>query len=136
MPASKWSDKYLTGHAAVDTQHKRLFDLIDELQKAILSKQYDAKMQEKILGEVAAYATMHFRTEEQMMQKQGYPNYQRHLAKHQDLSRQVTEIIANVKAGKAYLNQGMVQFLSKWITEHIDGEDMEMIRFVQGKKVA
>lgn len=90
----EWHEEYECGHKIIDSQHKNLFILGNELL-AQLSIQREAKnilpLVEKCLIEVAA----HFRTEEKVMESIGYPHVNEHKAIHEELLQQARSLIQN-----------------------------------------
>lgn len=70
-----FTDKYKTGIAMIDEQHKALFDIIsqanDLVQEKMLYDKYDQILE--ILNQLHDYAEEHFHDEEEYMKKIGYP---------------------------------------------------------------
>ena len=115
MPIAIWMPKYETGNPAVDRQHKRLFELGPTLRA------------------LAAYTLEHFATEEGYMRSTGYGNYARHKAVHDQLARQVKDLMAQYEEGSLALPGTLSKFLADWLTHHIKEEDMEMISWLRAK---
>ena len=66
-----WNESYVIGIKDIDSQHKRLFDLINEFYAAIK----DGKIAEgtgKIIEGLLDYTVFHFGFEERMMERQKY----------------------------------------------------------------
>ncbi len=61
-----WSDEYKIGLPVIDSQHKRLFKLIDELNEAIETGPEITDVEELLAG-LKQYATRHFQLEEKYM---------------------------------------------------------------------
>jgi hemerythrin-like metal-binding protein len=76
-------DSYSIDHGEVDEQHKRLFDLINEVARAIDSREL-ALCREVSAGFIAA-AQEHFASEEQFLERIGFPRLDRHHHYHQQL---------------------------------------------------
>jgi len=134
MPIAIWMPKYETGNAAVDRQHKRLFELVNELHHGIISGHAREAMG-PTLKQLASYTLEHFATEEGFMRSSHYANYPRHKARHDELAGQVKELIAQFDAG-AIVPGTLSKFLTDWLTHHIKEEDMDMISWVREKGVA
>jgi hemerythrin-like metal-binding protein len=87
-----------------------------------------------VLKGLANYTIDHFATEERLMTTSGYPNYSRHKAKHDTLTKQVKDLLKEFDAGRLTLPTTLSKFLADWLTHHIREEDMELIHWVQEHK--
>jgi hemerythrin len=135
MPIAVWMPTYLTGNSAVDRQHQRLFDLVNELHHGIIA----GKGRESLgpaLKALASYTLEHFATEEGFMRSTSYPGFPRHKAKHDQLAAQVKDLMAQYDGGALTLPGTLSKFLADWLTHHIKEEDMEMITWVREREGA
>jgi hemerythrin-like metal-binding protein len=82
---------------------------------------------------LAKYTVEHFRTEEALMEKLNYPEMAVHKAAHEELLTKVTDLIAGVESGKVTLPLTLGRFLADWISHHIRGNDLQMIRWVRAQ---
>ena len=110
MAIITWSAKYQTGHTNVDTQHQELFRMVNTLHDGITAGK-GRDVMEKTLDDLASYVVKHFKTEESLMVKQGYPDYARHKAIHDKLTKDAVDIITGYKSGKIILSQTLSKFL-------------------------
>jgi hemerythrin len=133
MPIAIWMPKYLTGNAAVDRQHQRLFELVNDLHHGIIAGQGRETMG-PTLKALAAYTLEHFATEEGFMRSARYEHYARHKAKHDQLAAQVKDLMAQYESGSLSLPGTLSRFLADWLTHHIKEEDMEMISWLREKE--
>jgi hemerythrin len=133
MPIAVWMPKYLTGNPAVDRQHQRLFELVNELHHGIISG-HGRETMGPTLKALAGYTLEHFATEEGFMRSAGYAHYARHKAKHDQLAAQVKDLMAQYDAGSLALPGTLSKFLADWLTHHIKEEDMEMISWLRQKE--
>jgi len=132
MPIAIWMPKYETGNPAVDRQHKRLFELVNDLHHGIIAG-HGRETLGPTLRALAAYTLEHFATEEGYMRSTGYGNYARHKAVHDQLARQVKDLMAQYEEGSLALPGTLSKFLADWLTHHIKEEDMEMISWLRAK---
>lgn len=130
MALVTWNDKFKTGNFEVDSQHQELFRMVNELHEAI-KEQRGKEVMGKTLDELANYVVKHFKTEEALMAKKGYPELAKHKSIHDILTNEAVEIIQGYKSGKHLLSVTLTQFLSNWIQTHIKDEDMKMINFIK-----
>lgn len=64
----EWNDSFSTGVAAIDNQHRQLFDLLNQLEAMKQRGDSAAKMME-IVRSLASYAQDHFSYEEGCMER-------------------------------------------------------------------
>lgn len=122
MALMQWSDDLSVSVSEIDSQHKKLVDLINILHAAMLAKQGKTVL-EKTLDELAACTVCHFRTEEKYMQEFGYPAYFSHKKEHDAFVRKVADFQKEFSSGKLGFSVGIMNFLKDWITNHIMGAD-------------
>ncbi len=120
----EWNTKYALGIPVVDTQHRQLFRLSDELDTAletgIRPEEIDA-----MLIHMGEYAARHFAMEEKYMAESNYPGLAEQQATHQTFANRFAEIYLNFK--EKGLNREIVDTLRReltdWVREHVTGLD-------------
>ncbi|MGA3016355.1 MAG: bacteriohemerythrin [Bryobacteraceae bacterium] len=113
-----WKDTYNVGIAQIDSQHRALVKLINDLHSAMQA----GKAREvlgSIIDELISYTGRHFNDEEAMLRMRGYSKLAAHHAIHQDLTRQVVELRDKFRASKLALSVEVMQFLKNWLASHI-----------------
>ncbi|QPJ64855.1 MAG: bacteriohemerythrin [Candidatus Nitrohelix vancouverensis] len=116
-----WDDKYKVGVEVVDSQHKQLFDLINELYKAFNEGHAQERIT-KVMDGLVKYTGYHFREEEALMEQAGYPDLEAHKEKHRKLVAQVMNYQRQLNEGE--LDDGaLLKFLKEWLSNHIMGVD-------------
>jgi hemerythrin-like metal-binding protein len=63
-----WSDRYSVGIAKIDSEHRKLVDLVNDLYAAIVAGN-PATTTNKVLDGVAAYTLSRFAAEEALMKR-------------------------------------------------------------------
>lgn len=111
-----------TGIDAMDSQHRRLFELIDQLGEALLGGRSDEALQ-SILPELKAYTVLHFTEEETMLAARRFPGLEAHQALHRAFVAKVESTMADMAAGKPVIASSLVNFLQDWLVHHIGGTD-------------
>lgn len=139
MPLMEWNDKLSVGVDAIDSDHKHLVGLVNELHDAVKA----AKGKEvlgKVLDGLIAYTKSHFGREEVEMGKTHYPKANDHIKEHANLTKQVLDVQAKYKAGNnAVLSMEVMAFLRDWLIKHIQASDKalgEHLKAQKAKKVA
>ncbi len=129
-----WGPQFTLGISIIDSQHKKLFDLVNNLYKAFKTGK-DHAVLESILEELTSYTDYHFKTEEELFEKYGYPETDIHKEIHKKLVDKVVAFLHNFKAGKATVNFEVLNFLKNWLTNHIGVTDRKYAPFLKSKGV-
>lgn len=122
MAFMNWDDRLSVGVKALDEQHKVLVESVNKLHTAMLKGQARSVVGE-LLNTLAKYTVDHFATEEKLMISTQYPDLALHKLQHQELTRQVGEHVARFDKGDITLSVGLLNFLSDWLVNHIQGDD-------------
>lgn len=127
-----WGPKLATGIEEIDTQHKELIRMINELHKAMKQK---AGIQRSgaILDGLAKYTVYHFAHEEKLFKQYNYPEYEEHKKIHEKLVATVLAFQKDFNSGKASLSVDLMDFLTKWLKDHIMKSDMKYAPFFKSK---
>ena len=134
MPAVTWTPAMSVGVEALDTDHKMLFGLINQLADAIAKGEADAIVASIING-LVDYTEYHFGREEAMMRASGYAELESHHVAH----RQIIEALQHIREAYAGgfrdgIERGLLDFMRDWITGHILGEDMKYAPVMKGRE--
>ena len=87
-----------------------------------------------LFDELIDYATYHFSTEEELMQKIRYPDLEKHKKDHGVFSGKVVEIQKDYQAGRKGVSLEILTFLQGWLSVHILQTDREIGRFLASEK--
>ncbi len=117
-----WDDSFNTNIRTFDDQHKVLFNMINELHDAMQQKRSKEAIS-NILKGLADYTVNHFAEEERAFDKTGYTETEKHKQMHKTLVDQVVDLIGKYQSGETVLSQDIIDFLQKWLMEHIKGQD-------------
>lgn len=125
MTKFAWDLSYETGVETIDKQHKRLFEIINDLDEAIEAGK-QKEVHAALFEELANYFTEHFGTEEKLMIKHEYPGMSEHLEKHNGFTEKVKEFHKKAVAGEEAVSAEVLQYLTNWLTDHIKAIDLKM----------
>lgn len=114
----EWSPTYSVGVADLDRQHQALVALIRQLQDAIAAGSVRAAMA-PLLASIRQYIDFHFRYEEQLLEKHGYAGLAAHKEEHARLIEQYQEMEQKYVNGFLHAGAPLLQFLYRWLTDHI-----------------
>lgn len=122
----EFKDEFLTGIEAIDNEHKRLFEIAEELYQLkndeFIPDKYDNIKQ--ILSDLKDYTMTHFDHEEEYMKSIGYKRMFTQLSQHNALR----EIINGWNLEEIDENQdeaidAMLQTVTDWLVNHILNQD-------------
>ena len=130
-----WKDSYSIGVQEIDSQHRRLFSLADELHAAMNSGKGKDVLQ-AVLQNLITYTRTHFAAEEQLKERCGYPELALHKVLHDEMTKKVLQLQRDFQSGQMMISIDVMQFLSNWLRQHIGASDRKYVRFMTGKAVA
>lgn len=124
-----WSSQLETGLADVDSQHRRLIDIINELGRMHAE---GATIDELIIvfAELRNYTVYHFQHEADLMQSMpvNEANKAAHLKAHQGFIDRVEKAGELIATHPDAVVDNLLAFLVKWLVHHITGVDARMAR--------
>lgn len=131
MPLAVWNDSYKTNNSKVDSQHRELFKMMEDLHDAIVEGK-GKDVLTPTLEKLIRYTEEHFSEEESLMRDVDYPARERHRLKHYTLTKEVNGIAEKYERGEYVLTITLANFLTNWWRHHIQAEDKALIKYVQG----
>ena len=129
-----WKEEYSVGIASIDQQHRKLVNLINQLQTAV-DYSTGEEFEREALDELVDYTKTHFSYEEGLMKDNDYPDYEPHKAVHEKMISQVDAVLAEYEQDRDAAMKDAVVFLKDWLINHINGTDKEYSRFLIEKGV-
>jgi hemerythrin len=134
MAIIPWKEEYTINIPKIDEQHKKLVGYINQLYDAMLIGNGEKEVAE-ILEGLTVYTVYHFRTEEQLMFGNSYPDYHQHKAQHDELEKQVSAFKDKYNERNPRIITELAGFLKNWLISHIAASDKIMGRYLNGKGV-
>lgn len=132
MSLFEWRSEYSLGHDGIDAQHRRLFELGNELHTAMTQGKGKGSLSET-LEKLVAYTKTHFANEEHLMQTHRYPDYPAHKAAHDALTARVVEFQKEFTAGRVGITVELLQFIRDWLRTHIGETDHKVATYLKSK---
>ena len=122
-----WNDSYKLGENKVDSQHRKLFELLSTLVGACAEGTEVEKVKET-LDFLVNYTVQHFIDEEALQLLCGYPDYERHRKLHEDFKVTVGELVRqfNESGSSLELSNNLNRIVVRWLINHIQGEDKKI----------
>lgn len=85
----RWTPELSVGIDEIDSQHKELVDVLNQLHVAIMERhatpRHAARDAAEILNRLVDYTRIQFAVEEALMRLLEYPDYEAHKAQHEEL---------------------------------------------------
>jgi hemerythrin len=129
-----WKEAYSVGIAEIDQQHKKLIDLINQLNSAMAAGK-GKQILGSTLGELIDYCATHFSKEERLFDLYEYPDASEHKDKHQKMTAKVLSLQSQFQEGKVTITLDVMDFLQQWLDKHILGTDKKYGPYLNSKGV-
>ncbi len=118
MPLIAWSDALSVNVQEIDSQHKRLVELVNQVHDA-MSQGRGREVIGKVLDGLIEYTRTHFAAEERLMITHVYPSYVSHKVEHDALTKKVLDLQSQYLTGQGVLTMEVMNFLRDWLSHHI-----------------
>lgn len=126
----EWEDRYSVDIIEIDAQHRRLFQIYNNLIEAMYQG-VGVKELGNALNELLEYAVVHFMTEEGYLQKYGYPGYDAHKAVHSEFRQRLYTLHKKFHEGKPVLTAEVTEYVRDWIKVHVLNMDQKYGPFLK-----
>ncbi len=120
-----FTDNLKFGVAVIDSQHRRMVKIVNELLGAVLDHPL-AETEDLLLDELVRLASLNFRTEEEWMRRCGYERYEVHAESHAHLLNELVELRNGLFTRAEHLNRKVVIFVRRWLENHLIHSDREL----------
>lgn len=124
-----WGSYLETGHLEIDSQHRTLVDLVNQLDAALAHGSPEG-VQARLL-DVKAFTESHFRREEELMDQTRYPGILRHRNAHRAFEKQLEDLVEGHLRGTLDLAVKAHDLLQDWNPMHILTEDQELVDYMR-----
>lgn len=121
----EWDESLSVGIDAIDEQHRYLVDLINDLYD-VVSQKSGAREVARLIKATDAYAKVHFRSEEQMMQHHGYPGLHQQVQQHHAFEAKIREFYEELHDNPLVAQFDVLSYLRNWLIHHIRVEDTKL----------
>ena len=131
---SKWQDSYTVKVRAMDAQHKKLFELLNELRCAIVQGRSE-QVSGKVITRLLEYTATHFSEEERLLEEYKFPGLSTHRGEHRVLKEKVEQFKREYDAGNFLIATDLERFLQRWLAHHSQSIDQRYSTFLNAKGV-
>ena len=115
-----WSGDNDLGVPIIDEQHKGIVSLINSFYYC-LQEGHEDEIMAPTLEMLLQYTIVHFRTEQRLMERAGYPGLHQHIRLHEALTGETRRIVQETPARQDA--DQVLRFLKDWWLGHINTED-------------
>jgi hemerythrin len=120
----EWDDSYSVGVELIDSQHKELVKMTNEL---FLGCQKGGAAAEiyfmKTIQGAVKYVKTHFSTEEIIMERLKYPEFLTHKKEHENFVSKVLKEVKDFESAKNFAPLEFARYLQDWVLNHIAKSD-------------
>ncbi len=119
-----WNDTLATGHPRIDSDHKKLLDVVNRLADA-MGRGFGKETCVAVLDELIKHTKSHFEMEEALMRSLGarYVDAAAHRRQHAKLLEDVSDFQTQFRSGTLTLSVPLKQFLEGWLFQHVKDSD-------------
>ena len=133
MNSPAWDDSMRTGDAHIDDQHRRVLDLVDELEAAETQSHSPSATLYSILDELMGFTDTHFIAEEHLMRRVGYPAVPQGemLKQHQEFKNYARLRVLEFRHAGDVSVLPLLSYLTEWLVNHEFGLDRELVDWIR-----
>ena len=116
-----WDDSFSVGVEIIDSQHKKLVELINNFHNSETNL-------DEVVQDLLAYINFHFKTEEKYFIDFGYQKIDEHTNQHKFYEDKIKEIYKKCldeKVDEGKISSEIEGFIKDWILNHIKISDKE-----------
>jgi len=134
QPTFIWKTEYEIDGDIIDWEHKKLFDLANEVIKIDRLKGHEAEFKEAV-EELYKYVQYHFSHEEELMKARDYELLEAHKKKHALIIAEMNHHVQFAEHMTRLLSN-FRQLAYRWVVEHILVEDVKFRDFLRANQPA
>ena len=131
----EWDESLSVGIDAIDEHHRYLLDLINDLYEVVSHKRGTREVA-RLIKATDAYAKVHFRAEEKMMQHYGYEGILVQERQHHAFEEKIREFYEELHDNPLVAQFDVLTYLRDWLIQHILVEDTKLRSLVNATPVA
>ena len=133
MPMIVWNDSLSVNVKDIDSQHRKLVDMINYLNDAMISG-VENNVVLDLIEKLKNYTVYHFSEEETYMDST-YPFLSVHKYAHNEFINKVVQIENDFKNGTADIPMDILNYLCSWLVTHINDTDKKLGMFINQSRV-
>lgn len=131
----QWRSKFEIGVRQIDEEHKHLALLVNDFYDLHRSRATSGNLF-TLFNELVRYVETHFQHEEELMASSDYPMLLEHKAMHFELAQAIFSLNEKYSKGQGKITDETMEFLKKWLLDHIVEQDMRIGEHIKKKKLS
>lgn len=120
-----WDEGLSVGIDIIDEHHRYLFDLINDLHDVVSGK-LGSREVARLVKALDAYAKVHFRAEEQMIEHHHFDGLDRQQEQHHAFEAKIREFYEELHDNPLVAQFDVLAYLRDWLVHHIRVEDAKL----------
>jgi hemerythrin len=128
MAKTIWTSNLNTGIEAIDNQHKKIVEYINQLDDA-RSAGGKRELVTKVIDNLVGYTISHFKYEERMLEQAEYPFLKAHQNVHQLFIKRLEGYQERFKRGEN-ISEELHTMMFNWLFGHIKHDDMDYVPLI------
>lgn len=130
----EWTEAIDIGHPVIDDQHRQLFDRVNRFAEMI-KKDRDFALAGPVIDFLDEYVRTHFKDEEDIMEKQGYPFQDVQKDQHERFTERLVRLKQEMQesdgSDRHFLLFKIQILVVDWLVHHTCGADRHLGRFLR-----
>jgi hemerythrin len=122
-----WKPEYNLGIPIVDEQHRGIVTIINSFFYGMQNK-HGEDLLVPIYGMISEYTRIHFKVEEDFLEKCNYPELKEHKEFHRELIDKLNTV--GKKSVRQHDTKEFFEFLKEWWISHICDKDRAFLRYL------
>ncbi|MDH4182855.1 MAG: bacteriohemerythrin [Nitrospinota bacterium] len=127
------ASKLSVGIAEMDNQHKRIIDIVNNFNRSVKAG-VSSRGAAEALEELVDYAKTHLATEEALLRRHHYPEYDTHKRIHEMMLDKMAKLQARAASGEKGAVLEVMNFVRDWLVNHIQKVDVKYGRYIAGNR--
>jgi hemerythrin len=124
MAFINWGSHYTVGIPTMDNQHKRMAEVLNQLQADIRAAGDIGRIR-LLLDALRQVSAEHFTAEEELMVKINFPGQAKHAEEHRALERRLAEFTGRFDGEERASAADAQVFFRSWFLEHVQKHDRD-----------
>lgn len=130
MEKMVWQQDWEMGDVRLDSQHKAMVRAINHLAVR-LEEGRSREGVNRSISFLMVYVELHFREEEEAMERSGYPSRVAHVEQHRECARRIEALLESWRNGAPGTLSDLVSFFNFWLADHLGDADRRFSEFLR-----
>jgi hemerythrin-like metal-binding protein len=129
-----WKDEFSVKIAAIDKQHRKIVELMNELFESLRDGREEYIISE-VLEDLSKYTEYHFGLEAALFKKYAYKKTEEHLSEHGHFVQRIGALRGEVSSDAGGAAAATLEYLREWFQDHMLKVDIDYSRFFESMDV-